>query len=90
MDRWGVAAGDTLDFWISAGREATTAPPDGKTFPEIDPTGCGLAQATSWQYSFNKTLEWQEDDPVTHKTRTLRFNPVDLNSSIYLDPGWGE
>jgi hypothetical protein len=90
MSRWGVSLEDGMDLWVSAGRKGDTMPADANSFAEIDPTGCGLAQATSWQYSFGKTLEWVEDDPTKiGKTRKRVFNPADLNSSIYQDPGWG-
>jgi hypothetical protein len=92
VKRWGASDDGTLDYWISAGRSsaAGSEPSGAPPYEEFDPTGCGLNLATSWQYAFNKTLLWEEKDPATDKTRKRVYNPADINTSIYQDPGWGE
>jgi hypothetical protein len=91
LSKTGVCLELSMAVWVSAGRDPDPKPADAQSFAEIDPTGCGVAQAMSWQYSFGRTLEWVEDDPIQPgKTRKRVFNPADLNSSVFEDPGNGE
>jgi len=91
LSRTSVGLELSMAVWISIGRQPDPKPVDANSFAEIDPTGCGVPQATSWQYSQGKTLEWEEDDPTKPgKTRKRTYNPADLNSSIFQDPGLGK
>ena len=55
-------------------------------YSEQHPRGSGYIGATSWQYSHGFGLEW-DDNAIPVLTTKRRFFPVDMDTSIFRDPG---
>lgn len=64
----------------------TTKPGAPVRFPENHPVGCGIAEASNWQHSGLCTLVWMDDTNPKLPVKRKIF-PVDLDTSIYQDPG---
>lgn len=63
-------------------------PKEGQTvqFPENHPAESTAAEATIWQHSYYCTVKWMDhSNPAKPVKRSI--SPVDLDTSIYQDPG---
>jgi hypothetical protein len=76
VELWGV------DWWFKQ-NEAFNYPI--REFFQNDPTESKLPSATSWQITGNSWISWEH--PLPGGKKQVRRLQVDLDTSIYLDPG---
>jgi hypothetical protein len=64
----------------------TTDPEKPVHFPEDSPSKCGAAEASSWQHSYYCTIRWMDHSNPNRPVKQT-MSPVDLDTSLYMDPG---